>query len=225
MVQLREDKKRDILEALERSSSEEKLLPLEVKKLKERFADDVFDKDSVEEIIAELEEEGLVMKKTAKMEVVYPTRHEESMEQRFSHLFTASDTFGYYVIGSILSAILLDWKPFFDFVYESGLEPQQMISRYALFGIIGTYVVGKVAVEGYNKAQEKIELLQRYRYLIYPTLVIAAASGSIIWYFSTKTGQPVTTTHIVGIITVSVGAGVPIGELILKNRKEFDQLA
>lgn len=222
MAQLKEDKKRKIVEFLEQRADEGRLLPLELESIKRQFSDDTYDEESIGKIVNELEEDGLVVKNTAKLEVVYPKKHEKTIEQKFSDLFVSSSIFGYFFAGIILYVLLTDVQPFFEFVYESGLEPEQVIARYAIYGIIGSYLLGKLAVDGYHKLQEEVAVVRDYRYLIYPVLVIGMGSGAVVWLFTNTTGQPVTTTHVVGIITVSVSVGVPIGEFILKNSDEFD---
>lgn len=224
MAQLKEDKKREILDFLEERAGEDRLLPLEVERITERFSDETFDEDAVVDIVEELEEDGLLVKKRAKMELVYPSGYEESIEEKFSHLFvsTSISIFGIFFVGTALYFLLLEWQPFFEFVYDASLEPQGVVSRYTLYGIIGAYITGKATISVYSKAQENIEVLRDYRALINPTLVIASVSGAAVLLFTNYTDQSLMTNHIIGIITVSVLGGIAIGKLFFEDSVSVD---
>lgn len=64
MAELREDKKRAILEFLEENAARsDSLVSLEVDRIIEKFADETFDEKTIENLVEELEEEDLIEKK------------------------------------------------------------------------------------------------------------------------------------------------------------------
>lgn len=211
MAKLKEDKKREVLEFVEERADEDALLPLGLERIIERFSDEIFDEYAVREVIDELEDDGLLVKKTAKMDVVYPAGYDESVEEKFSHYFVTSSNYRPFLVGGFAYFVLLQWSPFLDFIYDVTLPPREAVINYSFLGVIAMYFLGKLTIIGYDKLQGNIELVRANRYLIYPILSIAAASSVVVWLFSSYSSQPVTTNHIIGIITVSVVGGAAVG--------------
>lgn len=222
MPQLREDKKREILEFLGERAGEEKLSSLEVKRIGRRFADSSFDEDAVEDVIDELEADGLVRRRTAEMEVVYPTSHEEPIEEMFSHVFVSATTFTVFAVGTFLYFALLELEPLFEIVYQRGPDLQATVMRYTIFGIVSAYVLGTVGARTYGFVQDNVELLRSFRYVIYPTVVVGAVLGVIAIVLANYLGQSLTLAGVLTVLTGSVATGVTIGELILKNSESFE---
>lgn len=215
MPQLREEKKREILDYLESHAEGDRLLPLDQTSLVNEFADETYDPSDVEKLVDELEGDGLLVKQTARMEVVYPTGSEESIEERFEHLFESTSTFATFFVGIVLYSLLIEWPPFFDIIYESGLSPSQTVTRFAVSGLIGAYVLGRAAFWFLFTTQEHFEVIREYRPLVYPTLAIAAISTGIAIGYTNYTSSVLETNHVLQIIGISIAGGIAVGKLFL----------
>lgn len=217
MPQLREEKKREILDYLESHADGDRLLPLTLRNVTKETTDNTYDQEEIKGLVDELENEGLITKQAARMEVVYPTGYEETIEDRFAHLFESTSTFATFAVGTILYMLLAEWSLFLDFVYESGLSPTQTVTRFAIFGIAGAYLLGRSAFWLLLEAQEHFKVIQKYRPLVYPSLAIAAISMGITLIYTNYTSSPLTTSHIIQIIGISVAGGIAVGKLFWKN--------
>ncbi|WP_135823401.1 Rossmann-fold NAD(P)-binding domain-containing protein [Halorussus ruber] len=217
MAELREDKKRKILDFLEENAeANESLVALEVDQVIEEFADETFDEETIEDLVDELEEDDLIKQKTAKLDIVYPSGYKESIEEEFDHLFDSSPIFASYFIGTAISLFMFDSSgPAFQYIFGDAVgNPTTIAIRGILFGVLGAYGIGRVIIRGYNVAQENLKILQDQKQLIVPIVTIGSIAGAIAVAFTTYTSQPLTTSHLIQIISISVAGGVAISKFL-----------
>lgn len=192
---------------------------LELNQLTDRLTDETYDESDIGDLIDELKEDGLLISETAKLKLVYPSSHQESVESRFDHLLTYSSIFKVYVVGFITYGLLLNWDQSFDYIFGdlSGVSTQQLYFEASFLGIVASYAIGKIVLWGYGRLREHVPVIAEHRFLLYPIGVVAAGSTAVVLMFSNYTSQPITINHVLAIITVSVVGGGTLGKWFAEN--------
>jgi hypothetical protein len=220
MTKIKEDKKREILAFLENNADADRVLQLELSHVVDQFVDDTYDTEKIEAIIDELGDDGLIERKTAKLEVIYPRSYRESIEDRLGDL-AQSPVFSTFFWGFLAYAVLMTWDPAFELLVSnppSG-SPQDTYVSLGLSGLIGSWILGNAILWLYGRTEEQIPVFREYQYLILPVIGIGTALGLGVWGYSSMSGQEVEITHIILIISVSLGAGVSIGKIFFENKE------
>ncbi|MFC7082090.1 hypothetical protein [Halorussus caseinilyticus] len=221
MAKLKEEKKREILDFIEKNVEEDNLLPLEMETVVEKFTDETYDRESIEQIVGELDDNDLVETKSAKLEVVYPKNDKKYIESKLGNLSTSSSVFANYFTGTIIAFFLLDYEKLFGFIFGDAIgEPQTLVVQGMLFGVVANYYLGKGVIHGYSIAQENIVILQEQKHLILPIGLIGAVVGGSLVLYTSYTSQPLTTDHVLQILSISVLGGIALGKLFDKKREE-----
>lgn len=216
MTMLREDKKRDVLAFLEESAeSNDSLVELEEDRIVEAFADETFDEEAIADILDELESEDVVERRTAKLSIVYPASA-TSVEDRFEDLFESPSVLAAYSVGFLVCLTLFrNSDAAFTFLFGDATgDPTELVVQGMLFGVFGTYLLGRAVVQTYEFVRDNFEILYDHRRLLLPIPVIAVVVGVLIAGFTTHTDQPLTTSHFIQILSISILGGIPIGKLI-----------
>lgn len=210
MVVLKEDKKRDIIDFLE--SRVGALSQIELEKLTERFADETFDVDDIENIIDEMINEGVLEKSTVKMDVVYLSEQEEEIRDQFEHLIVQDTTFAIFFFGLIIYMfILTNWTPFFEFIVgDASISNPQSLTFPTIAGLVGSYSFGYISLRIYNAAQENIQILGKYSQLVYPMVGIWVVGLLGVGSYATYQSQPVGPIVIATIFSAGVIGGVTL---------------
>lgn len=216
---LKEEKKREILDYLETNTDTDRVLALAVGQLAEELSDDHYSEDDIRELVDELKLDELVETKTAKFNVAYLTSNRNVVEEKFQDVFRAS-TFSKFLIGFVTYFLLLDWEPFYQFVSGENNYPAQAYVSGAFFGIIGSYLLGSIVLTFYSRLQEKLPILQEHKHLVYPVVGVGIVTGGIVYLFSLYTGQDLRIAHIIGIATLSVLGGIPLGRYVTSEAKK-----
>lgn len=216
---LKEEKKREILDYLETNADTDRVLALAVGQLAEELSDDHYSEDDIRELVDELKLDELVETKTAKFNVAYLTSNRNVVEEKFQDVFRAS-TFSKFLIGFVTYFLLLDWEPFYQFVSGENNYPAQAYVSGAFFGIIGSYLLGSIVLTFYSRLQEKLPILQEHKHLVYPVVGVGIVTGGIVYLFSLYTGQDLRIAHIIGIATLSVLGGIPLGRYVTSEAKK-----
>lgn len=108
--------------------------------------------------------------------------------------------------------------PAFQYVFGDAVgEPTTLAVRGVLFGVLGAYAIGRIVLWGHEVAQENIKVFQNQKRLIMPILIVGLVVGAIAVAFTTYTSQPLTTGHLIQIISISVGGGVAISKFLLDD--------
>lgn len=216
---LKEEKKREILDYLETNADTDRVLALAVGQLAEELSDDHYSEDDIRELIDKLKSDDLVETKTAKFKVAYLTSDRNVIREKYQEVFGAS-TFSKFVVGFVTYFLLLDWEPFYQFVSGENNYPAQAYVSGALFGIVGSYLLGSFVLTIYNRVQEKLPILEEHKHIVYPVIGIGIVTGGIVYLFSLYTGQDLRIAHIIGIATLSVLGGIPLGRYVTSEAKE-----
>lgn len=222
MGQLKEEKKRAILDYLEEQAGEKKLLPLKRDSVIEKFTDNAYDNDQIEEILEGLEEDDLIESQKAEFQVVYPVEHSEDIEDKFSDIFNRIHLGWIFYIGIGLYILVMQFDEAVNAIYQSSYEPKTQIVTYGLFGVIGSYVFGKISVGLYQRVQEHVRILRDLRAYIYPSI------GSLIFLtvaafgYSTYTDDSLRTNVVIGILVGGLTIGIMIGHYIIKGNLNWE---
>ena len=218
-----DEKEKELVEFLEEKVEEGNLLGLNLDEIKSKFSDEYHDEDKIEDIIDDLKDNDIIKSKNAKLDVLVPKKYEEKVSKDWGEIFKPK-TGQIMWLGFFIFAGLLSWDPFFTWIKDASsfTANSRAFLKATFWGLIGTWVSGKVAIGLYQRIEDYRPKISDYNYLIAPTLVFPLVALSIIMYFNSSISWITDSiTSILAVIFTAAGVGFGVGQFLHKNSREI----
>jgi len=204
MAKLRVDKKREVLEFLEKEakdSSMEELLSLNEEKVIKELKDEEFSEEDIKEMIKELKENERIEKRKVSGRIIYPTKLKGEVEEKIKGLDLSSYKKPLKIIffGSIILAIA------FYFTSFESPEMKENAIMIVLLGGIFSYVIGNMAIE-ILESIKKILKIRSLKPLLITLIITGVIISPFIYYDSLNLVKEylVPIFVVIGVITTFV---------------------
>lgn len=203
-VIIREDKKRKILKYIEEKSKKCDFICLSKKKLTDKFSDNKFSKEMIEDILQELDDNNMISEGEMRFKIYFSMMYEKIIKDKLSGILNPPlfKTFlgGFFVLAFVLSQESV--QQYFAATWENPL----IIAM--LFGIIGSYIIGTIIITAWDKLIKNVSVLKNYALFISPIIIIATILSIIVFLIIQSTGESITIEVIIGVLTASIICGI-----------------
>lgn len=199
----KEDKKRDILEYIQKeSSNNENYLTLERSKIVEQFSDEYYNSKQVGEILDELVENEPVNSGDFKLELLYPENEEEKIEDKLS-LLNKPSLILVLGVGFYMYLIFLQGSDGMN-SFLGGASDFDILMA-SISGTGGAYVSGRFTLWLSDLVSKKSTIVREHKHLVGATVILWAFGALAMWIYSLERAvPPVVITYVPASIAAAV---------------------
>lgn len=199
----KEDKKRDILEYIQKeSSNNENYLALERSKIVDQFSDDYYNAEQIEEILDELVENEPVNSEDFKLKLLYPENDAGKIDDKLS-IVNKRPLAVVFAVGFYIYLIFLGISDGVN-SFLGGASDAEVLAA-SIFGTASAYILGKVSLWLGDSVSEKSTLVREHRHFVGATVILWAFGVLAMWIYSMNRTVPAV---VITYVPASVGAAV-----------------
>lgn len=221
MAYTKEEKKKQILNYLEKNTKQNSWFSLSKREIFKNFCDKEFNEHDIRDILKELRKDQRTDKCEISFDIRYPVSHSERVKSILKG-YVEPPKIIYFGLGLyILLAFASSYPPFFIFLKNNSIaeSAQDFFIVGVLVGIFGSYSIGWLLNKIYDYLDSKIPLLHQNKDFIMPFIIIGITSVGIILLYSIFTKKSLEIAHIIALITVILVGGFGYLNWKKKTRK------
>jgi len=205
---LKGEKKKSILEYLERASEGIDLFRMSYNGLLDKYGSE-YGKSSLDSILSEMEEADEVKERSITASIYYPPSSESSVSEKLKDYSKPENVYLSLAFGGFATAILFNQEIFTDFLFNT-LSTSENISRpylVSLVTVMSTFVLGISFERLWYKIQKIVPSIRAYSPILRPIGVITALYVGLIIGLSIVPGISLNSTTILAGLPTCVVAG------------------
>lgn len=199
----KEDKKRDILEYIQKESSNRRnYLNLERNEIVDKFSDEYYNSKQVKEILDELIEDEPIKSENFKLELLYTEAEGKKIEENFI-ILNKQKIFFILGVGFYIYMVFLRADDGMNTFLGGASDFNILIS--SVFGTGFAYVSGRFILWFGDFVSEKSTIIRDHKHFVGATVILWAFGGLAIWMYSLeKAVPPVVITYVPTSIAAAV---------------------
>jgi hypothetical protein len=199
----KEDKKRDILEYIQKESSNRgNYLNLERNEIVDKFSDEYYNSKQVKEILDELIEDEPIKSENFKLELLYTETEGKKIEENFI-ILNKQKIFFILGVGFYIYMVFLRADDGMNTFLGGASDFNILIS--SVFGTGFAYVSGRFILWFGDFVSEKSTIIRDHKHFVGATVILWAFGGLAIWMYSLeKAVPPVVITYVPTSIAAAV---------------------
>ena len=209
MVYTKEEKKKQILNYLERNTKKENWFSLSKREVLKKFLDNEFDEQDITNILRELIREQRTDRCRISFDIRYPKSQSDKIKSTLKG-YVASPKIIYFGLGLYsIVAVVASYPQFLIFLKNifGAKSSQDFFILGILIGVFGSYSVGWLFNKIYDYLDSKIPLLHKKKEFFMPFIITGLVYIGIVLAYSLITKKAVEIAHIIALIAVTVASG------------------